>query len=355
MNKYHLRIFLLVFLLLNITPHLMAQTTEVEKNFMKNFISAQASQVLETEIENIVMQLDEAPFYIHKDVEGHTKTITYRMIAHDDMNEDGIDDYVLFWDVEGFYQGQQYKQGMLSIIDMKSDTEPKNVRNIITNQPCSWYDIDNIIYNEKKLSMKISRATCPNMPPVDVPESTTLSFVFDGDHCYEEGYRQKCKMAQMTDKTIFKKDLSNVTREVAMAAETYVDVANEFYKSEDMAISASINGCDNIYLTFVAKLDYTGSKKLLDVDSKAKIMSVIDFLVNNTRYKSVISKMKEGYEKQAYNSNASRKGSFDNIWKYEVSPLSYHTDIGKLVFSIAIYNEENLNQQDAWDIIMKRK
>lgn len=79
------------------------------------------------------------------------------------------------------------------------------------------------------------------------------------------------------------------------------------------------------------------------------------FLINNTRYKTILSKVKDDYEKQAYSSHASRKGAFDPTWKYIISQITHKKEEQKLSFYIVIYNEENLNEVNMWDMLMRRK
>lgn len=356
MKNTPLQIFLSLLIILSITNMVKAQSTEQEKRFLRTYIEEQAPKLMGTDMENIRMGFDEVPYYIHIDTTDHIRTITFTMLAHEDINDDGVDDYVLVYDVEGMQEGQQYVQGMLSMILMKDEMEVEKHHNIITEQPCSWYKIDHVRYLDKKVKATVTQSTCPNRPPVEKPEKTEITFAFDGNRCYEETYRSKCKMAQMTNKEIFKSEVAGkLVRQSGIHAETYMDVENEIYTEDGLEIKATLQGCDNLYLNFFISIMYPSQERLLNIESKNIILEKMTFLINNTRYKTILSKVKDDYEKQAYSSHASKKGSFDPSWKYVVSEITHKKDEQKLSFFIVVYNEENLNEENLWDMLMRRK
>lgn len=346
----------LIFLFHSIFFVMQAQNTEQEKRFLRTYIEEQAPKLMGTDKGNIRMQFDEVPYYIHIDATDHIRTISFKILAHEDINDDGVDDYVLVYDVEGMQEGQQYVQGMLSMILMKDEMEVEKRHNIITEQLCSWYKIDHVRYLDKRIKATVTQSTCPNRPPVEKPEKTEITFAFDGNRCYEETYRSKCKMAQMTNKEIFKSEVAgNLVRQSGIHAETYMDVENEIYTEDGLEIKATLQGCDNLYLNFFIDITYPSQERLLDIESKNIILEKMTFLINNTRYKTILSKVKDDYEKQAYSNHASRKGAFDPAWKYIISQITHKKEEQKLSFYIVIYNEENLNEVNMWDMLMRRK
>lgn len=326
---------------------------------MRSYVNWLANDIATMEgigIDKIDLQLNEVPYTLHVDAPEKIYTVAFTILAHDDFTNDGVEDYVVSYDVEGLQGGQLYTLGMLNFVEMKDETQRKDVISMTTDQPCLWYKMDNLKYENKKLVTTITEKRCPHLPPIENPESTILTFAFDGSTLYEEGYRTKCKMAEMTDKTIFRKDLpGKISRSVEMNKQSFLDTASESYTEGDISIAGTLAGCDNLNLVFTMMIDTKNGQIFESESSKSKVLEMMDVLINCTRYKSLMTKMKNSYNKLEYSNTTARMGAFDGIWKYEVRPLQYDENEQTYTCTIILVNEENLHQANLWDIVMKRR
>lgn len=325
-----------------------AQETLAEKAFIKSLINKEYSNAADARDLNF----SELPYSVTIDEEGDPYTVYFSIIAHEDLNEDGIDDYIVFRNSEGMLGGNVHSNQEYLFFIMKNDKEFNRKYEILGYAPFSYNIINSTSYKDKRLTAEITQNFRTYM--AEDLQSTTAHFGYKDNNLYEESYLTDCDMGQMKDKSIFKTDLPNVKRNLDIDMDNYTEIAAEEYIQGDTIINASLGGCDNLGLRFEISIKVP-QEKFTNNFYKERALEVFDILIARTRYKTIVSKALADYKKQSYKSNDPISANIDNGWSYLVSKFNYNKDSNYLSFSISIDNTVNPNQEENWDITTRRK
>lgn len=326
----------------------IAQNTLSEKAFIKSLINEEYS----TPADARELNLSELPYSVTVDEEGDPYTVYFSIIAHEDLNEDGIDDYIVFRNSEGMLGGNVHSNQQYLFFIMKDDKEVNKTFEILGYAPFSYNIIGETSYKNKRLTAEITQNFRSYM--AEDLQSTTAHFVYKDNNLYEESYLSNCEMAKMKDKSIFKTDLPNIKRSLDIDMDNYTEIAAEEYIQGDTIINASLSGCDNLSLRFDISIKVPEKKFTLNF-YKQTTLEVFDILIAQTRYKTILNKALADYRKQSYQSNDRISANIDNGWSYLVSKFNYNNDKNYLSFSILIDNTINQNQDENWEITTRRK
>lgn len=338
----------IIFSLLILSFHLTAQKTPEEKTFIISLIDNEY-RIPEKPRE---LNLSEPPYSISLGEEGDPYTVYFSIIAHEDLNDDGIDDYIIVRKSEGMLGGNANTNQMYTYFIMKNNREIDTQHDILTYAPFSYNIIEGINYKNKRLTADITQNYRTYMG--ENLQSSTVNFVYKNNNLYEESYLTDCKMGQMKDKSIFKTDLPNVKRSLDIDMHNYMEVAHEEYIQGDTIIQASLEGCDNLGLRFDISIKVP-EKNFTSQFYKDRTFDIFDILIANTRYKTILGRALIDYKDHAYEANKMVNADIDDTWSYFVSEFNYDKDHNRLNCWISIQNLVNENQVENWDITTRRK
>lgn len=348
-TKTHLAIIILL-LLPMLT--LEAQHTPKEKAFVKSLIKAEFGEDMQTATK---LNLDEAPYSVTLGEEGDKYIVSFYVISHQDLNDDGVNDYLIYRISEGMLGGNANTNNQYIFYIMKDDREIHKVYEILGYAPFSYHIIEDASFEDKQLKIDIRQNFRTYFVDIENLKTTSLTFEYKGDNLYEESYLTGCEMAKMKDKRIFKADVEDVERELNMDMNNYTETSSEKYVSDDMTINAWLSGCDNLILTFSSVVKIHDQVRLTNTLYKKYLLDFLRFTKDNTRYGSLIGKILDNYESVEDRPNADIDIKFDDTWSVRIGALKHNEETKTLHISMTIENIINHNQEDNWDITVRRK
>jgi len=120
-----------------------------------------------------------------------------------------------------------------------------------------------------------------------------IEIMFKNDQIIPVSYDSNCQMAEMTNKNIFKETLDNVLKKQVISP--FLDILQEEkYNNDDASYIANIYGCKDFFLEFSIKVN---QKK----DPTRAALESFDFLIEHTRFSSIVKKLKLSFQKQGFN------------------------------------------------------
>lgn len=347
-----MRSTLIIVLLLCMLSVAKAQDTPEEKAFVKSLVEAEYGGDMQA-VSNI--NLEEIPYSVSLGDEMDKYSVYFHIIAHEDLNDDGIDDYLIYRMSEGMLGGNANTNSQYIYYIMSDDREIYRAYEILGYAPFSYNIVEEAKYNNKRFIIDIRQNFRTYYNNGEELETAGLSFIYKDGNLYEESYLSGCEMAKMSDKRIFRTELEGVERELNIDMHNYTETSLEKYASEEMTLNAWLSGCDNLTLGFSATVKLHDKVKPTNTLYKKTMIDFLRFLVDNTRYKTVMSKVLENYQILPDSSNADADIKFDQTWFCRIPSLDYNAQTNSLRIFMVIENRLNINQEDNWDITIRRK
>lgn len=265
-------------------------------------------------------------------------TVSFSMLSAEDLNRDGVTDYIIYRTSEGMLGGNANTNSAILYFIMGSDNKIGQRHEILTYAPFSYNILEDISYKNGKLKAVATQNFRSYFPEEGKElQSTNLSFVYSNGNVYEESYLTDCELAVWKNKQLFKGN-SEVTRTIEM--HNYTESILEKYKSGEFEVSAEFSGCDNLSLVLETTFPFRGNQKEL----KEKRNDFLEFLKKHTTRLSD----EFGIIQQCYLENEpTNKGE-------ELANLSfgfYTTQKkGKMTFRLRIDKIRNPSQTENWEI-----
>ncbi|WP_163318923.1 hypothetical protein [Dysgonomonas sp. 520] len=340
---------LLLFTLISI--NLSAQQTDEEKRFINELLVDEDTG----EYEDVELNMLDIPYCINIGEDVERFSVCMHMLAHEDLNGDGIEDYVIWRVSEGMLGGNANTNNEYIYYIMKDDRTIDKKYSVLGYAPFSYNILDEMEYKDGKLKGVATQNFRTYYNEDGELKSTPVSFLYKDGNLYEESYLNKCEMGKMKDKTIFKSDLPNVERDRNIDMHDYTEYSSEKCVKGDTLVTASLSGCDNLSLSFELTLYNFPHQAQTKEFYQQKILDLIGFLRNNTRYKSTLQKVADNYKKQTYKDNEEKTGTLDNKWTYTLSKFQYNSKRKAFQFRLSVGNMVNPNQTENWEITSRKK
>lgn len=337
--------------------HVNAQTSEEEKAFIKSLIDKEYFKPQQPKEVNVSV----IPYSVSLDDEGDPYTVYFSIIAHEDLNSDGVRDYIIFRNSEGMLGGNVHSNQQYIYYIMKNETEIDITYVLQGYAPFSNNIITDTDYKNKILTAEITQNF--RVYPVENLQSTTAHFIYKDDNLYEQSYLSDCELAKMKDKTIFKPDLE-VERETGIDINDYTAYHNEKYEKGDTLVWAYLTGCDNFSLNFNISIKVDRNIQFDQKQYDEVLLNSFNFLIENTRYKSMLKKALAKHKENlkayttVYTEGTARQGKFSDTWSYFIAmPRPYQDILNSLVqLRIELHNTINPKQEDNhWAVTSRQK
>lgn len=331
---------------------LKAQHTPHEKAFIKNLIRAEYGGDMQV-VSSI--NLDESPYSVTLGEEGNQYIVSFYIISHKDLNGDGVDDYLIYRISEGMLGGNANTNNQYIFYIMKNDWEIYRTYEILGYAPFSYHIIENAAFEDNQLKIDIIQNFRTYSVDFENLKTTSLTFEYKDNNLYEISYLTDCEMGKMKDKRIFKAEVEDVERELNIDMNNYTETCQEKLESDDVTINAWLSGCDNLTLAFSSVVKIHDQVKLTNTLYRKYLLDFLRFTKDNTRYSSLIGKILENYESVEDRPNADIDMKFDGTWSVHISALEHNENANTLRIFMTIENIINHNQEDNWDITVRRK
>lgn len=294
--------------------------------------------------------LKEYPYELSfRDEAGNRSYIYYSIFTSDDLNDDGITDYIVRASSDGMSGSD------LMFVIMKDNLNIKEKKEILEYAPFSYNNLDEFKYKAKKLTcsaMKNFRAYNNNDGPYD---SIKLEFTYQNGNLYEGSYLSKCKLASLENKTIFN-DISNISRrERNLEMHNYTETISETYRTKDTLIHADLSGCDNPLLQLEITIPALISE-LNEVDFfKDKTVSLLEFLAKNTQFANNINPIIKYYSENKLKTQKEITVDNNLVFTVYADKERYDKKLKQLSMSINIERRYNPKQVENWEITARKK
>ena len=324
-----------------------AQQTYKEEAFIRSLLkkenyynSSDIEELNETTIPYSVSLTSEKGIY----------TVSHQIIAHEDFNDDGISDYLIFRSSQGTRINGQYIYYI-----MKNNTDIYRTYTIYAYNLYSSYMVKNPSYNDRRFYLDIGTNTFRN-DTIDYNfGSTRLSFVYKDNNLYEESYLSDCIMAKMKDKSIFIPELKKVNRELNIEPYNYTEVALEEYENDTLSIYARMYGCDNLGLHFSVRFELPEKNTIVEFENRKRMaLNVLNFLKNNTQYSTLFEKVLDQFEAVSEDYTKTLELKLDDNWYAFISPLDLMITPNPIIL-IQFDNRVNKNQYNRLDVATRKK
>ncbi|MCW2120225.1 hypothetical protein [Flavobacterium sp. 7A] len=296
------------------------------------------------------LQVTKSPYRVTFDNDGDSYTISFSIIKKFDFNKDGIMDYVINRNSEGMLGGSANSNQEYLYYIMKDETNYSEYHSILGYAPFSYNIIDKAIFVNDKFKIDITQNFRSYDP--DNLESASLSFVYKNGNVYEETYLSDCKLAKLKSKTIFK-DIPEIEKRVrSIEMHNYTETIEETFKNGDTIITANLEGCDNLILTFEKKYKISKNQIITAEFKKNAGIQFLKFLSKSTQF------LKEATIAERYYSQKPVTDKFiETIRGYSFRILierdsQYKKEI-RLLFQITVL--DNPNQLENWAVTTRQK
>ncbi len=274
--------------------------------------------------------------------DGDNYHVNFSQIAAEDLNRDGLTDYIVWRNSEGMLGGNGNTNSSIFYLLMDQNDHIAQRHEILTYAPFSYNILDEIDYKNGKLKATATQNFRTYSPDESGElQSTDLSFVYKDGNVYEESYLADCELAKWKNKRLFKGN-SKVSRSIDM--HNYTETVTEKYTSGEFEVSAEYSGCDNLTLILERSFSYRGKDpKFLS----EKRNSFLEFLKKNT----ILSKEFEAIQKYCLENGAPEEMT-------EAGNVSFifqtNQEKGKVTFRLIIEEQKNPNQSENWEITTRK-
>lgn len=273
-----------------------------------------------------------------------------------DFDNNGIGDYLVYRDSEGMLGGNANTNAQYIFLLINEKGLVKKEFKILCYAPFSYNYLELKSYSKGKLVTKVNQNhrtlyTSGDQGDNYYDRELIKTFYFVDDMLYEKTYLEDCQMAKMKDKTIFKKEIENVHRETAIDMHNYTETQEEKLQTETKIITASMQGCDNLELSFNINVTYDS----LNFDPFYILLKEIDYLTEITRYKSVLKQIKKEIKsnqlsKRYKHTNNKQETKLELEGSNFYLFLSNYTEKSKYSLILNYLKVNNSLQKHNWDI-----
>ncbi|GEN78110.1 hypothetical protein CHA01nite_38500 [Chryseobacterium hagamense] len=274
--------------------------------------------------------------------DGDPYEVYFDKMASEDLNSDGIMDYIITRTSTGMLGGNANSNSQILYLIMGKDHTVFQKHEILTYAPFSYNILEEIVYRNGKLeatAVKNYRTYFDHQE--DSLASAHLSFVYREHNVYEESYLNRCELAKWKNKKVLKNASKH---EETIDMHNYTEVINEKYKDSNKEISVELSGCDNLTIVF------DGDFKTNDFSEKSvlgKARDFIGFLENN-------SSLEELGTIASYYRNNALSESYTTIGTLGFN-LFTNKEKRKISFRLVVSKETNPNQTENWKITTRAK
>lgn len=267
--------------------------TEIESIFLKKLIEDETNGHEYRE-----KQINESPYYVSI-AEEDPYTVYFSIVAKADFNNDGIIDYIVNRSSEGMLGGNVHTNQQYMYCIMKDEINEKETHSILGYAPFSYNIIDEAKFMDNKLKVDITQNFRTYMSE-DI-KSTSLSFIYKNGNVYEESYLSDCELAKLKSKTIFN-NIPEVEKRIrSIDMHNYTETIEEVYKKNDTIITANLEGCDNLTLSFDTNYNVEADKMDDTEFRKVTALQLLDFLAQHTQFSAEINVIISYYKKHKIN------------------------------------------------------
>lgn len=274
--------------------------------------------------------------------DGDSYHVSFSRIAREDLNRDGLTDYIVWRNSEGMLGGSGNTNSSIYYILMDKNDRIAQRHEILTYAPFSYNIVDEIDYKNGKLKARATQ-NFRTYAPDDGGElqSTDLSFVYKNGNVYEESYLTDCELAKWKNKQLFT-GKSEVSRSIDM--HNYTETVFEKYASGEFEVSAEYSGCDNLTLIFEHSFSYRGNDKKYLSEKRNRFL---DFLKKNTTLSKELEAIQNYCLENEPLEEMTRIGNLSFLFQT-------NQEKGKVTFRLIIEQEKNPNQSENWEITTRQ-
>ncbi|WP_294680317.1 hypothetical protein [uncultured Fluviicola sp.] len=269
--------------------------------------------------------------------DGDPYEVSYSKIAAEDLNHDGLTDYILTRNSEGMLGGNANTNSEILYLIMGPDDRIAQRHEILTYAAFSYNILEVISYKKGKLQVEATQNYRTYMPEDDEPlDATDLNFIYKNGNVYEESYLEECELAKWKNKQLFRG--SEVTRTIDM--HNYTESVHEKLSTQEFTFSADFSGCDNLNLVLEATFAYKGKNQEFIWQKRDRFL---EYLKNNTSLTKEISAIQSYFTDKDPSEEAIDLDDF-------TFRLSSNQEKGKTTFRLIIDQTKNPDQTENWEI-----
>lgn len=288
--------------------------------------------------------LNEKNYSVRFPNDGDPYSYTFSQIASDDLNADGITDYIVDKTSEGMLGGNANTNAEIWYIIMGKNNTISQKHEILQYAPFSYNLLSDFKYYKKILEAEVA----PNPKAFDGNQdefpSSQLSFIYKDGNLYEESYLVYCQLAKWQNKKI----LNNRTQFVrTIEMHNYTEVLKETYKDKSQEIEVELSGCDNLVITLEG--NYPTKDFSANTISQKK-EAFFNYLIQNSNLKSEITTAKQIIDQNPHPKNILKSGNLEfNLF------INEYKDEKKINFRLNLSKINNPNQLENWDITTRKQ
>ncbi len=266
-------------------------------------------------------------------------SVSFSLLASEDLNQDGLSDYIIHRESEGMLGGNVHSNSQILYLIMGMDNQIGQRHEILCYAPFSYNILEDLTYKHGKLKALATQNFRTYFPEEgDELPSTNLSFIYQNGNVYEESYLTECELAKWKNKKLFQGN-SEVSKSIDM--HNYTETIVEKYKSAEFDVSATISGCDNLSIDLETTFPFHDNQKELIAQRKR----FLEFLRKHT---TRLSDELEIIQQYCLEHEENMKEAVE----VEILSFIFHTnrEKGKVTFRLRIDQIRNPDQTENWEI-----
>lgn len=264
--------------------------------------------------------------------------VSYSKLVEEDLNRDGLTDYILTRDSEGMLGGNANTNSSILYLIMGPENQIVQRHKILIYAPFSYNILDDIHYKKGKLKATATQNFRTYMPEEGSElQSTSLSFVFKNGNVFEESYLSGCELAKWENKQFFNQN-SEVTRTIEI--HNYTEEVHENFSTREFDFSAIFSGCDNLNLILKGSFPYRGKKQEFLIEKRDRFLQ---YLKDHTPLTKEIKAI------QSYFADANLSEEAVELDGFTFYLFTTH-EKGKTTFRLILDQMKNPEQTENWEI-----
>ena len=273
--------------------------------------------------------------------DGDRYEVNFSQIAAEDLNGDGLTDYMLSRNSEGMLGGSANTNSEILYLIMGPGNKIAQQHEILAYAPFSYNILEDIRYKQGKLKTRATQ-NFRTYTPEDGEElqSVDLSFVYKNGNVYEESYLEECELAKWKNKQLFRG--SEVSRTIDM--HNYTEEVHEKFSTKEFDFSADFSGCDNLNLVLEGSFPYRGKKQEFLIEKRNLFL---EYLKDHTPLKKEI----EAIQSHFADTNLSEETSELDGFTFRL--FTTHQK-GKTTFRLILDQIKNPYQTENWEITTRQ-
>jgi hypothetical protein len=319
--------------------------TKNEADLLKKLIDDEIDEQEYTDLD-----VKNSPYSVSFPNEDDRYTVYFSVLFSDDLNQDGIMDYIVLRDSEGMLGGSANTNQEYLFIIMKDENSIQEKHSILGYSPGSYNTLDKADFKNKKLTIEATQ-NYRTYSSEDL-QSTSLSFVYKNGNVYEESYLSACALAKIKSKTIFKPIAPVKSRFRSIDMHNYTETIHEVYQTKDTLIEADLTGCDNLSLTFDTHYKMTKEQQEDFGYKKSVAMKLLQFLAKNTQFSETIKVLLDYY---GHNDLTDEFVEVKDIYSFRILIQKEDSDKNRLRYLLQINKMDNPNQSENWEVTTRQK